>query len=51
MIIPSVNRRQFLATGSALVAATCVPDWTDAFQPVPALKLAAFTFTSISDAI
>jgi TldD protein len=27
------SRRQFLATGSALVAATCVPDWADAFQP------------------
>jgi TldD protein len=33
MIIPPPNRRQFLATGSALVAATCVPDWADAFQP------------------
>src|SRR5262245_8357153 len=33
MSTPPVNRRQFLATGSALVAATCVPDWADAFQP------------------
>src|SRR5262245_23190202 len=33
MAIPPVNRRQFLATGSALVAAACVPDWTEAFQP------------------
>src|SRR6185295_7842457 len=32
MPIPAVNRRQFLATGSALVAATCVPEWADAFQ-------------------
>src|SRR3954468_19798068 len=33
MIIPPVNRRRFLATGSALVAAACVPEWADAFQP------------------
>jgi TldD protein len=33
MAIPLVTRRQFLATGSALVATTCVPDWTEAFQP------------------
>ena len=33
MSIPPVNRRQFLATGTALVAATCIPDWADAFQP------------------
>lgn len=32
MAIPPVSRRQFLATGSALVAATWVPDWADAFQ-------------------
>src|SRR3954452_18919306 len=32
MIIPPVNRRRFLATGSALVAAACVPEWADAFQ-------------------
>ena len=32
MPIPAVNRRQFLATGTALVAATCVPEWADAFQ-------------------
>lgn len=29
----SFSRRQFIATGSALVAATWVPDWADAFQP------------------
>lgn len=28
----SFSRRQFIATGSALVAATWVPDWADAFQ-------------------
>ena len=33
MRIPSPSRRQFIATGSALIAATCVPDWADAFQP------------------
>src|SRR3954469_17136631 len=33
MSIPPVTRREFLATGSALVAATCVPDWAEAFQP------------------
>ena len=33
MSIPPVNRREFLATGGALVAATCVPDWAAAFQP------------------
>jgi TldD protein len=27
------SRRQFIATGSALLAATCVPEWTEAFQP------------------
>src|SRR3954471_793989 len=32
MIIPPVNRRRFLATGSALVAAACVPEWADACQ-------------------
>src|SRR4051794_28615503 len=33
MTIPPVTRRQFLATGSALVATTCMPSWADAFQP------------------
>jgi TldD protein len=33
MSIPPVSRRQFLATGSALLAATYVPDWAEAFQP------------------
>ena len=33
MAIPPVSRRQFLATGSAFVAATYVPAWADAFQP------------------
>ncbi len=29
----AVSRRDFLATGSALVAASSVPSWADAFQP------------------
>jgi TldD protein len=29
----SFSRRQFLAGGTALVAAACVPDWSEAFQP------------------
>src|SRR6188768_1651817 len=33
MRIPSLSRRQFIAAGSALVAATCVPDWAESFQP------------------
>ena len=33
MSIPPVNRRQFLATGGAAVAAIYVPDWAEAFQP------------------
>jgi len=33
MSIPPVSRRQFLAAGSALLAATYVPDWAEAFQP------------------
>ena len=33
MPTPPVSRRQFLATGSALLAATYVPDWAEAFQP------------------
>jgi len=32
MAIPPVSRRQFLATGSALIAATYVPEWAEAFQ-------------------
>ena len=32
MRIPPVSRRHFIATGSALPAATCVPDWSEAFQ-------------------
>src|SRR5262245_51797161 len=28
-----VTRREFIATGGALVAATCVPGWAGAFQP------------------
>src|SRR6188768_2984786 len=36
MSLPPVNRRQFLATGGAFVAATYVPDWTEAFQPATA---------------
>ncbi|HEX8027226.1 MAG TPA: DNA gyrase modulator, partial [Vicinamibacterales bacterium] len=32
MRIPSVSRRQFLATGSAAIAATYIPDWSEAFQ-------------------
>jgi len=27
------SRREFIATGSALLAATSLPDWADAFQP------------------
>ena len=34
--MPPVSRRQFLATGSALLAGTCVPAWADMFQPGPA---------------
>jgi TldD protein len=30
--IPPVSRRQFLATGSALVAGSCVPAWAETFQ-------------------
>ena len=33
MAIPPCSRRQFIATGGALLAATYVPDWADAFQP------------------
>jgi TldD protein len=29
----NVSRREFLATGSALLAVTCVPDWAEGFQP------------------
>ena len=36
MPITSLSRRQFIATGTALVAATYVPDWAEAFQPSPA---------------
>ena len=36
MSLPPVSRRQFLATGSALLAGTCVPAWADMFQPGPA---------------
>src|SRR5215216_5940517 len=28
-----VSRREFVCTGGALLAATCVPDWASAFQP------------------
>jgi TldD protein len=31
--IPPVSRRQFLATGSALLAGTCLPAWADVLQP------------------
>src|SRR6478736_3059725 len=30
------SRREFLYTGGAIVAATCVPEWTSAFQPTAA---------------
>jgi len=33
MRMSSLSRRQFIATGSALIAATYVPDWAEAFQP------------------
>jgi TldD protein len=37
MAVPTVSRRQFLATGGVLfVAGTCVPTWADTFQPGPA---------------
>ena len=36
MPIEPVSRRQFLATSSALLAGTCVPAWTEAFQQTPA---------------
>src|SRR5215207_6903620 len=36
MPIPPVTRRQFLATGSAVVATTCVPEWAEAFEPASA---------------
>ncbi|HJU41324.1 MAG TPA: TldD/PmbA family protein [Vicinamibacterales bacterium] len=29
----SVSRREFVATGTALLAATYLPDWTEVFQP------------------
>ena len=32
MHIPSLSRREFIATGTALVAATYVADWAEAFQ-------------------
>jgi TldD protein len=32
MSIPPVSRRQFLATGGAVLASTCVPAWADVFQ-------------------
>lgn len=33
MLIPPVTRRQFLATGSAAVALSCVPAWATTLQP------------------
>src|SRR5829696_5456764 len=33
MSIPPVDRRQFLATSTALFAGTCIPEWAEAFQP------------------
>ena len=33
MRISSLSRRQFIATGTAFVAAAYVPDWAEAFQP------------------
>src|SRR5688572_31733366 len=33
MHIPSLSRRQFLTGGGALIAASCLPDWAEAFQP------------------
>ena len=35
MPIPPVSRRHFIATGSALLASTCVPVWADVFQATP----------------
>ncbi|HEU4892661.1 MAG TPA: TldD/PmbA family protein [Vicinamibacterales bacterium] len=34
MAMPPVSRRQFLATGGAVLAAAHIPDWPEAFQPV-----------------
>src|SRR5262245_45681626 len=36
MSIPPVSRRQFIATGGALLAGTRLPAWADTFQPIPA---------------
>ena len=36
MSFPPASRRQFLATGGALLAGTCVPAWADVAQPLPA---------------
>ena len=33
MRIPFLSRREFIATGSALIAAAYAPDWAEAFQP------------------
>jgi TldD protein len=33
MTIPPWSRRQFLATGGALLVGSCVPAWADTFQP------------------
>ena len=35
MRLPPVSRREFIATGGALVAAACLPDWAEALQSAP----------------
>ena len=35
MRLPPVSRREFIATGGALVAAACLPSWADALQSAP----------------
>ena len=32
---PPVSRREFIATGSTLVAAACLPGWAEALQSAP----------------
>src|SRR5512145_2531167 len=35
MTRPPVSRREFIATGSTLVAAACLPSWAEALQSAP----------------
>ena len=36
---PPVSRREFIATGSTLVAAACLPSWAEALQSDPVAGL------------